>query len=196
MTRRVRFLSLSALAAIILPMATALMSGCGGTSAIAESNYTGAYGGFWVTNGSSRDALADSGALTFSVDDHGNITGSIVNPYGSTAFVDGTVKNNGDFSGKITRQAGNGGPAVTYTFYGKYGPQQVDSTGIVQEVLFLNSQVAAAQADATPTPTPTPSASAGSQFKAGLAGDFRVTINGTDYAGQFQAVGGSVKNGG
>ena len=179
-----------------------LTAGCSGANQVpaAQSNVQGSYSGVWQAFGA---PIAESGVVSFTIDSHGRMTGSFTAANGVVSLVDGSLHNDGNFNGQVSRHgdAGTGAPATSYGFSGRFSPLQVNSTALaVTMSTFVTAQSGGRQVAATPTPTPTPAPSATPTpapsgataivYLPGLVADFRETINGAEYAGAFQSVGG------
>jgi len=135
--------------------AAGVISGCGGSVKGDNSGYRGSYGvGMWSINGRS----ADSGSLTFTISEKGNMIGSIDYGDGSFGRIEGFFHNSGDFGATVIR--GN----QSFPVDGKFSRQTLS--------------------------LPDPNDNTQTVEKVGLAGDFRITMDGVIFDGSFAAPGG------
>jgi hypothetical protein len=198
---------------------TALLSGCAGSTLKqgpeAQSIFRGSYGGGNYVTHATRVVTAypnlytESGAMTMSVDSHGRMTGTITHFDGGVSFIDGNLRNDGNFEAAVSRSSV--GNPIRYSIKGRMAQQGIDTLGAAATNDAYDADYAAALAnagltrptrsrqEATPTPSPTPSTSpspspsaspAAPSFLPGVSGDFRATINGREYAGTFEGIGG------
>lgn len=139
------------------------------------------------------------GYMQISVDEKGKVTGSATNPFpdanpnGVAADIQGTVDNSGNFSWEY-KLNGN-----SYKMTGSLSDQLVTVaddpliTGIPAsgDTACLEALSVATASRSTVVRTRAVSPHQAAAQVAGITGNFRITINGVQYDGTFQAAGGS-----
>ncbi len=197
-----------------------LTGGCGGggeDTRRENSDFVGSYGGdFLVTRANSTAAAPYdsrlSGIFSFTLDVSGKIIGSVINADGTTSRVDGFADNNGSLSATLRREG------TEFRFHGNLAKQIVGVASLseiqrssaegrnVLQGAKTTRQVASPSPSpspspsaspspspspvSSPSPSPSPAPSAAPELKAGVASDFRITVNDVEVPGTFSGQGG------
>lgn len=157
-----------------------LLVGCGAGT---EKNtpYFGTYGGDWLIQSRVNDVPPTydpqlSGPFNVSIDEKGHMLGFIKGVSRTTYALDGNVNENGGFDGVMRLDS------VAYHFTGKMSEQLVTlmTTENYKDIFGVNIITVGDTGTA----------------KAGVAGNFKITIDGVEYRGVFNATGGQTTTGG
>jgi hypothetical protein len=151
-------------ATVVAAIMAVFLGGCGGSVKGDNSGYRGAYadpGNTFVVNGRAEV----SGSPAFTVSEKGNMIGSVRFTDESLGSIEGFFQNNGDFG--ATLKKGD----KSYPISGKFSRQQVPTIDLVTGKDPVTNQYKTI-------------------FESGLAGNFRITIDGVIYDGTFSAPGG------